>query len=450
MRRIARTVCTALLVVAASNPASGAELYNDTLSDGTEVIFVDGEITVGDEEKFRELTIKYKSAVVVLNSPGGVLKPALEIGRQVRLRGYSTIILEERECASACALIWLAGTRRIISGSGRVGFHASYIDEGGRKVESGVANAMVGFYLSQLNLSENAVIFATLAPPDEVKWITSESVESTPIEFTVWKDTNNPSNVAAPPPIETRPNIATAQTPYQWLLSVRQRPDFALNEAKAIGAQGTLASELAEHISLIFSNDAVLRRIAQELEVAKIDPATNPKAAAVILFNLSTNSQLKGLKRLPQSDVDTYISIYSSALELHMEDCSVILDIKEKASSSEFSAIQSLGVDKLQTYLRISRAALFAEITDYPKPIELTPSQIEIAEEAYSKNISAIFGDDQSVLSRFFETISNYADSPKEDVCPAMYIMFETGNQMEGLVGQWMRRRFMQYMSEDL
>jgi hypothetical protein len=55
-----------------------------------------------------------------------------------------------------------------IGTQGRLGFHASYSDEGGRLVETGVGNAIVGHYLSQLDLSEDATVFATIASPYEI------------------------------------------------------------------------------------------------------------------------------------------------------------------------------------------------------------------------------------------------------------------------------------------
>lgn len=240
LRRGIKFFVSALMLVGASTSALGAELYNETLENGTEVIFLNGPISSGDEERFRELSVKYKNAIVVLNSSGGMLKPALEIGRQIRLRGYRTLVMEDDQCASACALIWVAGTQRILSGDGKVGFHASYIDEGGRKVESGVANAMVGFYLSQLNLSGSAVIFTTLAPPDKVEWIRAASSGSVPIEFTVWKDPAKPAVVSIPPPIQTRPAISStpAQASYQWLLSMRKKSGLCHQWGKGNRSEG--------------------------------------------------------------------------------------------------------------------------------------------------------------------------------------------------------------------
>lgn len=163
--------------------ASAAEVYHKKIDDDAELIIVSGDITSNDEEKFRELSIRYKKAIVGLNSAGGALFPAIEIGKMIRLAGYPTMIVERAVCASSCALIWLAGSTRFLSPEGRVGFHAAYRDNSGKMEESGVANAVVGRYLTLLNLPEKAIIFATMASPDKISWLTKSNREEAGIDF---------------------------------------------------------------------------------------------------------------------------------------------------------------------------------------------------------------------------------------------------------------------------
>ena len=71
-----------------------------------------------------------------------------------------------------------------LSGEGVLGvLHASYSEEGGALVETGVGNAIVGHYLSQLNLSEKAVVFATSASPYEINNLTTENTGEAEIDF---------------------------------------------------------------------------------------------------------------------------------------------------------------------------------------------------------------------------------------------------------------------------
>ena len=75
--------------------------------DELKIITIKGEIISGDESKFRTLALSTKNAIVVLDSPGGKINPALEIGKMIRLNGYATEV-KNAQCTSSCALIWLA------------------------------------------------------------------------------------------------------------------------------------------------------------------------------------------------------------------------------------------------------------------------------------------------------------------------------------------------------
>lgn len=146
-------------------------------------ILIQGEIKSGDDEKFRKIAAQYSEATVLLDSEGGAIGPAMDIGRTIRLRGYMTAVTSNQSCASACALIWIAGSQRVIIDGGQVGFHASYFDENGTKLETGVGNALVGHYLSQLGFGEKTVVFATLAPPDKILWLNENTLAMSGIDY---------------------------------------------------------------------------------------------------------------------------------------------------------------------------------------------------------------------------------------------------------------------------
>jgi hypothetical protein len=182
--RAARDGLFALLLATTwVEPAVAAEVQEEALENGVALISIVGEIKFGDEEKFRELSLKNPKAIVALDSPGGSLIPGLEIGRMINLRGYRTVVLDKTLCASACALIWLGGIPRYLEPGGVLGFHASYRTVDGKMIESGVANALIGHYFSQLNLSENAVVFATSAPPDKIMVLNDENRLDSGIQF---------------------------------------------------------------------------------------------------------------------------------------------------------------------------------------------------------------------------------------------------------------------------
>jgi hypothetical protein len=138
---------------------------------GLDAIEVRGDLVVGDEGKFVDAAINSASAVVIFHSPGGNLVAGIEIGKAIRLKGFLTLVPDSNLCASACALAWLGGRVRLMSQTGRIGFHAAYSKEKGRPSVSSAGNAIVGAYLNQLGLSTPAIVYITSAPPEEVTWL---------------------------------------------------------------------------------------------------------------------------------------------------------------------------------------------------------------------------------------------------------------------------------------
>jgi hypothetical protein len=182
-----------LFILACSVPflatsSNSAEIKNMAKpEDEIAMIVVDGEIVAGDDKKFKALAAIYDKAYVILMSPGGALEPALEIGKAVKLRDYRTLV-GQTPCMSACAIIWLAGGKRIIDTGGLVGFHAAYVDDNGTPVTSSTANAIVGAYIANLGLSEQVAEYVTAARPDEMRWLTFSDAEALGLQVDFIRD----------------------------------------------------------------------------------------------------------------------------------------------------------------------------------------------------------------------------------------------------------------------
>jgi len=138
---------------------------------GPALIVLRGEMVAGDVDTFRTKTSGIQHAVVAMHSPGGQLFAGIEIGKIIRFKNYATIVPDGARCASACAVAWLGGTRRFIDRSGKIGFHAAYVVKSGRAKETGAGNAVLGSYLGQLGLPEEAIIYITMAGPKSMTWL---------------------------------------------------------------------------------------------------------------------------------------------------------------------------------------------------------------------------------------------------------------------------------------
>lgn len=157
-----------------SAPAGSAQITLTSQSEDEARILVDGTLAYGDEVRFRKLAMRLaaKRIIISFNSPGGNLNAGIEIGQTIHLMGYDTSVGNDQVCASACALAWLGGSKRVIANDGRVGFHAAYVEKDGSLIENGLANALIGAYVNKLGLPTKALFFVASVPPDKVHWLT--------------------------------------------------------------------------------------------------------------------------------------------------------------------------------------------------------------------------------------------------------------------------------------
>ncbi len=166
---------------------------------GDGVMLISGDIVPGDSSKFINIALQLDKGVVVLMSGGGSLSDGLEIGKAIHMKGFATYVPAGRVCASVCGLIWLAGTPRCMSARARIGFHAAYFTDSGQVASGG--NALVGSYLSKLNLNETAIYKLTEAGPREIRWGSPASFNQLGIETCVKELDEAPQ--PAPPPSAT-------------------------------------------------------------------------------------------------------------------------------------------------------------------------------------------------------------------------------------------------------
>jgi hypothetical protein len=179
LMRILAARCIAMLLIASSQAAN----IHYEAGNGINLISIEGEIVHGDADRFDQIVPAVGfSTAVFLNSKGGSVMEGLMIGEAIRTKGYATAVVNGAECASTCGLIWLAGATRYVGRTGNIGFHAAYTGTGDDAKEAGAANAIVGAYLTKLGLSYEAVLFATSAPPDEIRWLHPDDAQKVGIQ----------------------------------------------------------------------------------------------------------------------------------------------------------------------------------------------------------------------------------------------------------------------------
>jgi|SRR5208283_138360 len=94
-------------------------------------VYAEGPIVPGTAEEvvsFIQSKQVSAGAVVILNSPGGLVSEALELGRAIRAAGFDTEVgakesVDGGECYSACTLAFLGGVNRTIPEKAIFGVH---------------------------------------------------------------------------------------------------------------------------------------------------------------------------------------------------------------------------------------------------------------------------------------------------------------------------------------
>jgi hypothetical protein len=88
-----------------------------------------GTIEAGTARAFADEIAKRGSYVktVVLHSPGGSVRDAVEMGRLIRDKKFATAVEDGSYCASSCPLVFAGGAERIAGSKAAVGVHQVFV-----------------------------------------------------------------------------------------------------------------------------------------------------------------------------------------------------------------------------------------------------------------------------------------------------------------------------------
>jgi hypothetical protein len=192
MRKVLLAGIAALLM---SSPAHAASISvtGNPLSD-THAIYIRGLIETDDLQKFKQVIEENKitRAVVILDSPGGYVRPGIGIGNTIKEMGFMTFVPEGNKCNSMCASIWLAGRPRLLEENSKIGFHAAAAldtDNSGRPPgiirNSGWGDSLIGAYYARLGFDDWAITYMTTMPHTGMKLASSEELKKMGFQVTI-------------------------------------------------------------------------------------------------------------------------------------------------------------------------------------------------------------------------------------------------------------------------
>ena len=134
-------------------------------------VSIGGRLEDGDFKVFHDYAAAQRITRVALTGPGGKVAPALAIGQEIRARGIETVVPEGRRCASACALIWLAGTRRLLAPGAAIGFHAISVTQPGQgTAETHAFDDVLVRYLAALGYTTDITATIVNTPSATIHW----------------------------------------------------------------------------------------------------------------------------------------------------------------------------------------------------------------------------------------------------------------------------------------
>lgn len=156
-----------------------AATYSLTVAPGGQELQFQGMITFGLTGRLQEILAQNPDATTLtLTSPGGQLYEARGAAKIILAYGLDTHA--EGECASACTLLFAAGTSRSMAPDARLGFHGYGLESGGSLPHVDVGGEQekdLQFFRSRgVRQDFTAQIFKT--PPDGMFFITQREASA--------------------------------------------------------------------------------------------------------------------------------------------------------------------------------------------------------------------------------------------------------------------------------
>ncbi len=147
---------------------------------------LEGGIAEGDAARITGLIegLASRPTRVILNSPGGSVQDALELGRYLRDAGLNTAMRAGDICYSACPYVLAAGVDRDIPETASVGVHQHYFGESTllpafvavEDIQRG--QGLVMRYLDQMGIDPLVMSHALVTPPDQIYVLVPEELRA--------------------------------------------------------------------------------------------------------------------------------------------------------------------------------------------------------------------------------------------------------------------------------
>ncbi|MET4328337.1 hypothetical protein ABIB80_004168 [Bradyrhizobium sp. i1.15.2] len=219
-----RPIFTVLLLLTLSlfsRVVHSAEVKVGVGKSGQATIWITGEIVPGDADKFSQSVRQANDsgkfvANVRLDSPGGNLLEGVKIADAIRFGKTSTNVGKTAVCASACFLMFAAGSTKNAGYGAQVGVHGASGENGEETAASGAATVSMAKIAKELGVPSAIIGRMVVTSPQDMVWLSPQELQSMGVTMM-----GRPSQVT--PPVaslqQTPPNSPLSLSPSGAALS---------------------------------------------------------------------------------------------------------------------------------------------------------------------------------------------------------------------------------------
>jgi hypothetical protein len=176
LRQLAQSACERLSLL--TGIASGLVRFDADGGVEKTWLVVDGQIGDGFANKVITRLRAEKAVGLVINSPGGSLYEARQLGRWLRQNGFPVGV--DRLCTSACVDVLAGGIERYVTANARLGIHQSKVPANLSSHEGGqLAVVTSALYLREMGIDDSVALAAAAVPNNQMYWISlAEALET--------------------------------------------------------------------------------------------------------------------------------------------------------------------------------------------------------------------------------------------------------------------------------
>jgi len=182
-----------------------AATFSTSRADGRNVIaMLSGEIVVGDSDKLKSFIRRADRngdmvVILRLDSPGGSVLEGVKLADVVRDEKLATSVVGAAKCASACFLVFAAGSEKFASYTAQVGVHGASDEHGRETAQSSAATVSMARVAKELGVPPSIIGKMVVTPPDEIVWLSPDDLRSMGTTMI-----GNPERLSAGPPPDSQ------------------------------------------------------------------------------------------------------------------------------------------------------------------------------------------------------------------------------------------------------